>query len=262
MDIGKRELTAGDIVAGTFQAWFTHFGQVFVISLLFTIPIFIVNAFALTGLPEMPEDIDELEMGEFLVRSLAGTTISLALGFLLTAALAFAFLKTFRNESVTPAEAVLEVVSRFGAILVFALIAAVLTAVGFLILILPGLVAIVVFSLGIPAILNERIRGTDAISRCWTLISGNWGVAIGVVLIGFLINFAVTMFVGGIVSPGAIRNPTFEDFDIARTMVQIVASALVAPLIPGLATALYLELKGRRDGFPAFEETGPYQPFE
>ena len=262
MDIGQRELGAGDIVAGTFQAWFTHFGQIFFISLLFTVPVFLVNAFVLTGLPEMPEDVDELQIGDFLVRSLAGTIISLALGFLLTAALAYAFLKTFRNEAVTPAEALLEVVSRFGAILIFALIAAVLTAIGFLILILPGLIAIIVFSLGIPAILNERIRGTDAISRCWTLISGNWGVAVGVVLIGFLINFAVTLLVGGIVSPGAIRNPTFENFDIARTVVQIVASALVAPLIPGLATALYLELKGRRDGFPSFDETGPYQPFE
>ena len=136
-----------------------------------------------------------------------------------------------------------------------------LTAIGLLVLILPGLVAIVVFSLGIPAILNERIGGTAAVSRCWTLISGNWGVAIGVVVIGFLINFAVTLVVGGIVSPGAVRNPTFEDFAIARTLVQIAVSALVAPLVPGLATALYLQLKGRQDGFPSVV-TEPYQPFE
>jgi hypothetical protein len=58
-----------------------------------------------------------------------------------------------------------------------------------------------------------------------------------------------------------MRNPTFQDFDIARTLVQIAASALVAPLIPGLATALYLQLKGRRDGFPSIG-TSPYQPFE
>lgn len=261
MDIGQRELRAGDIVAGTFQAWFRHFGEIFIISVLFTIPVFIVNATVLTGLPEVPEDVDELEIGDYLFRSLAGTTISLALGFLLTAALAYAFLKTFRNETVTPAEVVLEVVSRFGAVLLFALMASVLTAIGFLILIVPGLVAIVVFSLGIPAILNERIRATEAISRCWNLISGNWGVAIGVVLIGFLINLAVTLLVGGIVSPGAMRNPTFEEFNMARTVLQIGASALVAPLIPGLATALYLELKGRRDGFPSID-TEPYQPFE
>ncbi len=261
MDIGKRDLAAGDIVLGAFRAWFTHFGQIFVISLLFTIPVFIVNATVLTGLPEVPDDIDQLEIGDFLIRSLVGTTVSLALGFLLTAALAYAFLKTFRDETVTPGEAALEVVSRFGAVLVFALIAGVLTAIGLLILILPGLIAIVVFSLGIPAILNERIRGTEAVSRCWNLISGSWGLAIGVVLIGFLINFAVTWLVGGVVSPGAMRNPTFQDFDIARTLVQFAASALVAPLIPGLATALYLQLKGRRDGFPSIG-TSPYQPFE
>jgi hypothetical protein len=263
MEIGKRDLTAGDIVAGSFRAWFGHFGQIFIISLLFTVPIFIVNAFVLTGLPEIPEDVDELEIGDFLFRSLVGTTISLALGFLLTAALAYAFLKTFRGELATPSDAIVSVFARFGAVLVFALIAGVLTAIGFLILILPGLVAIVVFSLGIPAILNERISGTAAVSRCWALISGNWAVAIGVVVIGFLINFAVTLVVGGIVSPGAVRNPTFDDFDIARTLVQIVASALVAPLIPGLATALYLQLKGRQDGFPSVApDPDPYQPYE
>lgn len=261
MEIGRRDLTAGDIVAGTFRAWFARFGEIFAISLLFTIPIFIVNAIVATGLPEAPEDIEDLELGDFLIRSLVGTTVSLVLGFLLTAALAYAFLKAFSGEVTTPAEALANVLSRFGAVFVFSLIAGVLTAIGFLLLIVPGLAAIVVFSLGIPAILYERIGGTAAISRCWTLISGNWGVAIGVVVIGFLINFAVALVVGGIASPGAVSSPTFEDFDIAQTLVQIVASALVAPLIPGLATALYLQLKGRQDGFPSIA-TDPYQPFE
>jgi hypothetical protein len=143
------------------------------------------------------------------------------------------------------------VLSDIGPIIVFAVIAAILTAIGFIFLLIPGLVAIIVFSLGVPAILDERISGTSAISRCFQLVSGNWGVTLGVVLIGLAINIFASLLVGGIAAPGALSYPDFSNFGLSRSLVQITASALIAPLVPGLATALYFELKGRNEGFPS-----------
>lgn len=260
MDIGQHDLSAGDIVAGTFRGWFDNFGQVFLVSLLFTIPVFIVNALVLTSLPEAPEDLENIELGNFLVRTLGGSFVSIVLGFLLTAALAFAFLKVFRSEVVEPADAVSGVFAQFGAIALFAIIAGFLTAIGFIFFIIPGLIAVIVFSLGVPAIINERISATEAISRCLQLISGSWGVAIGVVLIGFVINLLLAFVVGGISAPGALSYPTFANFNIARSLVQMAVSALVAPLIPALSTALYFQLKGRTDGFPSTGQEPP-QPY-
>ncbi len=251
MDIGKNQLSAGDIVSNTFRAWFDNFGPVFVVSALFTVPIFIVNAVVVAGLPDVPDNLDDFELGPFLTRSLGGSFISVVLSLLLTAALSYTFLKIFRGEAVTPNEAADAVRSNLVAIIVFAVVAAVLTAIGFILLVIPGFLAIIVFSLGPPAILNERMNGISAISRSIQLISGNWGTALGVVLIGFLINIGVSFVLGGIAAPGALSYPDFSDFNAIRALVQITASALIAPVIPGLATALYFEFRGRSEGFPS-----------
>jgi hypothetical protein len=251
MEIGKSELTAVDIVSRTFRGWFDNFGQVFVVSVLFTVPIFILNAIIVAGLPDAPEDLDDFEVGNFLARSLGGSFVSVVLSFLLTAALSYTFIRIYRGEAVVPGEAAQGVLSDIGPIIVFAVIAAILTAIGFIFLLIPGLVAIIVFSLGVPAILDERISGTSAISRCFQLVSGNWGVTLGVVLIGLAINIFASLLVGGIAAPGALSYPDFSNFGLSRSLVQITASALIAPLVPGLATALYFELKGRNEGFPS-----------
>jgi hypothetical protein len=250
MDIGKHQLSAGDIVSNTFRGWFDNFGPVFVVSALFTVPIFIVNAIVVAGLPDLPEDIDDFELGPFLARSLGGNFITIVLGLLLTAALSYTFLRIYRGEAVNPQETANAVRDNIVAIVVFAVIAAVLTAIGFILLIIPGVLAIIVFSLGPPAILNERINGISAISRSIQLMSGNWGTALGVVLVGFLINIGASVVLGGIAVPGALAYPSFSDFSAIRALVQITASAVVAPVIPGLATALYFEFRGRNEGFP------------
>ena len=74
------------------------------------------------------------------------------------------------------------------------------------------------------------------------------------------INLLLVFVVGGISAPGALSYPTFANFSVARSLVQLAVSALVAPLIPALSTALYYQLKGRADGFPSTAEAPP-QPY-
>ena len=250
MEIGRREHSSGEIVSAMFRSWFDNFGGVFTVSLLFTVPIYLVNAAVASTLPDT-SDIDEVELGDLLARTLLGGFVSVALSFLLTAALVFVFIRLYRDTPTSPSEAVQGVLGSIGPILLFALVASVLTAIGFVFLIIPGLLAIIIFSVGPPAILNEHIGGGAAISRSFQLVSGNWGITFGVVLIGLLINIAASLVVGGISAPGALSYPTFSDFSAVRSLVQMAASALLAPIVPGLATALYFELKGRDEGFPS-----------
>jgi hypothetical protein len=251
MDIGRRKHGSGEIVSAMFRGWFDNFGQVFAVSLLFTLPIYLINAAVLSGLPDTPEDVDQLELGDVLTRTLVGGFVSVLLSFVLTAALVYAFIKVYRQETVTPGDALQGVLGSIGPILLFAVVASVLTAIGFVFLIIPGLLAIIIFSVGPPAILNEGIGGGSAISRSFQLVAGNWGITFAVVLIGLLINIVASIVVGGIAAPGALSYPTFSDFSLIRSLIQIAASALVAPIVPGLATALYFELKGRDEGFPS-----------
>jgi hypothetical protein len=251
MDIGQKELSAGDIASNMFRAWFDNFAPIFIVSVIFTVPIFIVNAVVVAGLPDAIEDADDFDFGNFFARTLGSSLVSVALSVVLTAALVYTFIKVYRGEAVTPGDAGRAVLDNIGPILIFAILSSILTAIGFVLLIIPGIMAVIAFSLGAPAILNEKTGGADAISRSFNLISGNWGVAIGVVLIGLVINVIVSLIVGGIAVSGSLSYPDFSDFNAFRALVQIAASALIAPIVPGLATALYFETKGRNEGFPS-----------
>ncbi len=260
MDIGRRELSAGDIASGAVQAWFANFAPVFLISLLFTVPIYIVNGIAVSGLPETVDDIDDLEVGALLARTFGSTAVSYFLSLFLAAALAYAFIRIFRGEEIVPGDAGRAVLENIGALLIFSIITSLLIAIGFVLLIVPGVALVIAFSLGAPAIMNERIGGTSAISRCFRLISGNWGVALVVVLIGLLVSIVVGAIFGGLTSSGGFSTFDFSDFNAGRALLQILASALVAPLIPALATALYFEVKGRNEGFPSIVEPTEEMP--
>jgi len=251
MDIGQKELSAGDIATNMFRAWSENFAQIFVVSVIFTVPIFIINAIVLAGLPDAIEDADDFEFGNFFARTLGSSFVSVALSVLLTAALVYTFIRTYRGEAFTPGDAGRAVLDHIGPILIFAILSSILTTIGFILLIIPGIMAVIAFSLGTPAIMNEGTGGADAISRSFSLISGNWGVAIGVVLIGLVINIIVSLVVGGIAVSGSLSYPDFSDFSAIRALIQIAASALIAPIVPGLATALYFETKGRNEGFPS-----------
>ena len=74
MDIGRRTLQAGDIASNAFQAWFANSTQVFIIALMFTVPIFIVDAAVQTSLPEVDDDLANLDLGDALFTSLVGAS--------------------------------------------------------------------------------------------------------------------------------------------------------------------------------------------
>ena len=251
MAIGQQQLGAWDIVRTSINAWFENFAQVFVVAVVFSVPIFLVNAAVSAGLPRSTQDLDTLDLGNVLLRTFVGGVVSVLLSALMTAALVHAFIKIFRGEAVVPGESIRTVFEYLGPLVVFGILTALMTVAGFILLIIPGILAIILFAPGVPALLNERRSGTDAVSRCFNLISGNWGIAISVVLLGFIILIVVSAILGGISAPGALSTSDFTDTSPLRIILQIVASALVAPLVPALGTALYFEMKGRNEGYPS-----------
>lgn len=250
MEIGRNPLNAGALTTAAIRGWFSKFTEVFVVSVVFTVPIFILNGTVVAGLVS---DADgSIDFQGTVVASL----VSVLLSGVLTAALTYVFVKVFREEPFTVGGAFEFIAAKIGPIFVFTFVTAILIVLGLIAIIIPGIALIIVFSLGMPALIDEDLAGLEAVRRSFQVISGNWGIALAVVLLGLLINVVLSVVLGGLSLPGSgtFSPPDFTDFNLTQALIQIIASALVAPLIPALATGLYYEAKGRDEGFPSIHQ--------
>jgi hypothetical protein len=121
--------------------------------------------------------------------------------------------------------------------------------VGFLFLIVPGVYLAVAWSVAIPVLLGENLRGTKALGRSRALVRGRWWPCAGVLLLSWLLQLIVTeaivLGVGQIVDAGSNDSVRF----LERGVSSLIASTLVLPFKVAVTTVLYIDLRVRKEGF-------------
>jgi uncharacterized membrane protein len=102
----------------------------------------------------------------------------------------------------------------------------------------------VMFAVSIPALVVENLRGTDAMSRSWNLVKGNFWHALGLIIVAGII----TAVVGGIV--GAIGGAISDNWFVVW-IFQAIAQIITAPFTALVTVLLYLDLRARREALTA-----------
>lgn len=120
--------------------------------------------------------------------------------------------------------------------------------VGFILIIVPGLIALTFLAVVAPAVVIDRAGVTGALRRSRELVSGHAWRVFGVIVVLFLI----TAVIGGIVSEigGSVSDESFAGYAVAN----LIASALLGPLSALAATVIYVELR-RLKGEPLAEDS-------
>jgi MFS family permease len=116
-------------------------------------------------------------------------------------------------------------------------------AIGFILLIVPGLILLTIWAVVAPAIVVERKGVFEAFGRSRELVRGNGWQVFGVLVILFIIQFVAGLILGAIA--GGIA-----DNVVGYSVGQLLSSVLVAPLSALAAATLYFELR-RLKGEPA-----------
>jgi hypothetical protein len=138
----------------------------------------------------------------------------------------------------------------FGSLVLVALIANVGIIIGFVFLIVPGLILLTIWSVAAPVVVLERPPGLGALARSRALVRGNGWQAFGVI-------FILTVLIA-IVS-AAIELGADSAGTAAGIVVRVVLGVLTAPLAALAAAVLYFELLAVH-GEPAPASTEPEQP--
>ncbi len=115
--------------------------------------------------------------------------------------------------------------------------------IGFLLLVIPGLILLTIWAVIAPVIVIERSGVIDAFGRSRELVRGNGWEVFGVIISAFLIALVVGLIFGAIavgIAHGAIM----------RIIFNIAASTLTAPITALAAAVIYYRLRGIEGAAP------------
>ena len=239
-----RPLGVGEIVDATFTVYRRRFGPMFAIAVVLVFIPFLVSlaggcSVDAAGTATCTSPIGWL--GYF-----AGAVGSVVAGVaaVLVAAGAYADVPSdWRNAMGIG-------VRRTVAILLATIVAGVLMAVGFVLLIIPGVFVLVSLAVVWEALIIEGIGPMESIKRSWRLVSGERWRVFGA---GLLVIVLMVIFVGVVSAVIALILSAGLGVSGGMTgyLVQQVVSLLSIPLSAALGTVIYLDLRVRKESLSA-----------
>ena len=121
-------------------------------------------------------------------------------------------------------------------------------AIGLILLIVPGLILMTIWAVTSPAIVVENESSTGAFGRSWELVKGEGWSVFFVILIAFLITFAV----------GLVAVAIGAAIGLAGIIIlAIIAGVVTAPIPALVASIMFFDLGGGATAPPA---AGPDRP--
>ena len=113
-----------------------------------------------------------------------------------------------------------------------------LTMLGLVLFVVPGVVIGVLLAVSVPALVVEGGRAWEAITRSWSLVGGHWWRAFGTILLTWLLlGLAVNLITN---AAGGLGHGWLE-----QTVAQALAITLVTPFAALVGALLYFDLRAR-----------------
>jgi hypothetical protein len=139
-----------------------------------------------------------------------------------------------------------------GALLVAGILAGIAIAIGFVLLIVPGLFLITIWAVIVPVIVIERVGALASFGRSRALVKGNGWQVFGVLVVLFVGAFLVQILIAAII--GGIA-----DSVLGFSLAVLLTSLLMIPLTALAASVIFFELKALR-GEPVLGTGAGAQP--
>jgi hypothetical protein len=134
----------------------------------------------------------------------------------------------------------------------------ILLVAAFLLLVVPAIWLAFAWSVAIPALVVEDVRGRRALGRSFRLVRKRWWRTAGVVVVAFLIGTFGAFLVSvpfDVIATGAAPDNLLVAF-LARTLGGVVGAVVSTPLVAAFLTLVYFDLRARKDGFDGERVTG------
>jgi hypothetical protein len=238
----------GEILSTAFNVYKANAAKLITIVAIVVVPLALLDAFLTKVVFAPKKETVETIVGPvttyasrnlFLVLAAAtiGGVLAFVMSFVVQAAVSRAAAQTTVGDPVDAESSYRWGFQHLGSVILIALLAGLVILVGFLLLIIPGIIAAVALSVVIPVFVFEGKRGTAALGRSWELVKGNFWHVLGTIFLAAIIAGLVT----GILTALGGRNWfVYFIFSAIGRVITVPFTALVSVL-------LYLDLRARKE---------------
>jgi hypothetical protein len=235
-----RPLSVGEIIDHSLAVYRRQFAPLALITLAANAIPILLGIFLLTsgGVTERPL----LWVGTM--------ALNLVLGSLATAAAVFLVSEAYLGRTMSAGEAILRAVSHIWPLIIASIMVGFLVGIGFILLIVPGIVALCGLLVSTQALVLEGLHASAALSRSWELTRGyRWkmlGLIIVVAIILLIPSTALVFLTGG-EEMGTMGD--LSTMDIVWAVIRQLVTTLIYPLLYCALTIAYYDLRVRKEGF-------------
>jgi hypothetical protein len=259
-----RPLAVSDILDNAFRIWWRESWTLFGVVLVVTLPVqALAGLVQVSFFPEAYEmsfrfDFDpanqpQLDRDEVIAAAGTGA-VAIVLGLvsyaLAEAACFKAVADAYLGGRPTWRGSLGFAVRRAHSVLWVTVLQTVLLVLAFVLLIVPGVWLAFAWSVAIPALLAEGVRGRRALGRSFRLVRRTWWRTAGVVLLAFVIagfaSFVATVPFNAIALVTAPDNLIVSL--LAATLGATIGAIVSTPLVAAFVTLLYFDLRARKEG--------------
>jgi hypothetical protein len=243
----------GDILTAAWQIYTKNASALILIVAVVVVPLTFISAL-ITQVALAPKTVDvvigDVTVGQIvetrsfaiaLLAALIAAAITVIISAVLQAAMLRGGAQATLGDPVDVEASYRWGLKRFPSVLLLAILVGLTVAVGLLLLIIPGLIFIVMFSVAIPVLVIENRKGTEAMSRSWNLVKGHFWHAALVIVIAALIAGVVN----GIL--GALGGSNW----FVAWLFGAIGQIITAPFTALVSILLYLDLRARSEALSA-----------
>lgn len=257
---GLRPLGIGEIFDVAIKIYRSRF-RVLVVSVAVVLaPVFAVSALIRISIPASDDFLRETQPGatpEFNADKLwpfiAGTLLIVVLAYLAsqiaTGACFKAISGAYLDEDSDWRQSLRFARSKLGSLVWLSILTALLSALGLVLCIVPGVYLWVAWSVAAPMLLLEDVPGRKAMKRSRALVKGRWwSVAAVLLLVAILTGIVQAVFIGILAGVAGIGGNDVA-IAVADALGQTASGVLITPLSAAVVTVLYFDLRVRKEGF-------------
>jgi hypothetical protein len=254
-----RPLGIGEILDVGIKIYFRHVGTFLRIIVFVVLPAQAVQAVVLVsaGVQQTSfsfntsSNVTSANSGTYV----AGYTIVLLISLLSTAIATGACFKAVADAYLEGApdwkSSLKYAARRLHSILWISILGGILTGLGLIAVLVGAVYLWVGFTVAVPVLLTEGVKGSKALRRSLDLIRGRWWPTFGLVLIGLLLASVIGGIVSGLAQAFALTSG--GDQSVAEIVVLTVSGTIAAmvtlPFKAAYSTVLYFDLRVRKEAF-------------
>ena len=207
------------------------------------ISFFIVRALVTPGTETAEVGGQTIEIPErrslfvLLLAAAIGAAIAIIINSILQAATMRGAALATLGEPVDISESYRWGLRRFGSVLLVAVLIGLGVLGGLILLIIPGIIFLVMWSVSIPAVVVEGQRGTSAMRRSWNLVKGHFWFVLGVVVVAAIITSVVS----------SIFSRFAGTSDTLALILNTIGQIITAPFSALVTVVLYLDLRTKAE---------------